>query len=79
MDLYRDLASPTDATWPDRARMTRSMDTLDTTYTSPLVLADKLISLAQAAHLAGYVQCAEQVLMAAFGVLDDAADRVSNA
>ena len=46
------------------------MNTLDTAYTSPLVLADKLIGLAQAAARAGYAQCAAQLLVSAFGVLD---------
>ena len=46
------------------------MGTLDTTYTSPLVLADKLIGLAKAAELAGCVEGAEQLLAAAMKVLD---------
>ena len=55
------------------------MNTFDDTCTSPLVLADKLISLAQAADLAGYVQTAGQLVMVAFEVLDDAADAISSA
>ena len=46
------------------------MNTLDTTCMSPLVLADKLISLAKAADRAGYGQCADQLLGAAFAMLD---------
>ena len=42
----------------------------DTSYTSPLVLADKLIGIAQLADHAGYAQCAEELLTMAFKVLD---------
>ena len=52
------------------------MDTLDITHTSPLIVADRLISLAQAADRAGHVQSAEQLLTAAFEVLDAAADEL---
>ena len=46
------------------------MNTSDTPCMSPLVLADKLIGLAKAADRAGYAQCAEQLLEAAFAMLD---------
>ena len=47
------------------------MNTMDITCMSPLVLADKLIGLAKAADRAGYAQCAEQLLEAAFVMLDN--------
>ena len=47
------------------------MDTLDIACMSPLVLADKLIGLAEAADYAGYAQCADQLLEAAFAMLDN--------
>ena len=56
---------------PGRSEVMRSMNTLDTTYTSPLVLADKLIGLAELADHSGHRQCAVQLLEAAFAVLDD--------
>ena len=53
----------------DRARIT-FMDTLDTAYTSPLAMADKLISLAKVVDLAGCAELAEQLLVAASKLLD---------
>ena len=58
--------------WIGRGIM-RSKDTLTIACTSPLVLADKLISLAEMADLAGYRRCAEQLILEVYEVLDDAA------